>query len=846
MVLQYRNDIGIKSVFADRNGVRVIFLDDHGKAGLYSAAPFSGDSILSIPTEATVTFTGFLWDSHDNDLFIGFNKTTCHIFVFVRHSLEGPKVVRVAEMRLLSGAPLLLSRGEMVVINDAERITTLQLATHGRQENKVKRLEVLRRMYKLDAAWDLCKALNDRKEFESLYIIAVETLNIRLALRIQRHLGNVAQVRFLEEIQDYDDIRLLQGFCAILLNKTEIAQQILLKSATSMNYYEALELCRDLLMWEQALTMAQQIAPQEVFTISLEYAQQLEFSENYRDALTHYDKALSYKRSNTPANVSKDHEKLAKSGIARMSIRCGDYETGVRVAREVRDPVLLSECGNLLVDAKQMQEAVKLFELGGHNEDACRLYIQIRAWKQVEKLLPQIESPQLHLSFAKASEEENRLEDALRHYKFANDVDNVVRLHLMLNDAHSAQEAIMEQPSVTGSKLLANFYQKMGDYEEAIRFLVQCDSIEEAFQIAKIYKKLPFYGEHLEKSDNAKFKDYRELAEIFESEKYTLLAGKYYFLAREFPRALKFLMKASAFDADDKNISLSLAIDCVAMADDEGGQLTKQLIEFLLGETDGVPKDPRFLFRLYMAKKEYKDAAKIAVVIAQQEQTLGNYRSAHDLLFQMSEELRQNQLQIGAELRSTLILLHRYIVARVHVKLGNHDLAARLLSVVAENVSRFPSHSVAILTSTVIECQRAGLRQLAFKFASQLMRPEMRNEIAQKYAKKIEAIVRKNPRGGADEGTPVLSSPCPYCEADLDAMELNCYQCKEVLPMCIASGLHITNVGIASCSKCNSPSIKEFMSPLLELTQACPMCGDSLEVDQLRDVKDVKELMQEN
>lgn len=844
VALQYRNDIGIKLLCSDRHGIRVIFVDDQGKASMYMAAPFSGESVL--PVSEPANLTGFLWDSHDNDLFIGFNKTVCNIYVFVRQSLEGPKIQRVAEMRLLSGAPVLLSRGEMVVMNDAERMTTLQLSTHSRQENKAKRLEILRKMYKLEAAWDLCKVLGDRKEFEALYQVAVETLNIRLALRVQRHLGNVAQVRFLEEIQHFDDIRLLQGFCAILLNKTEVAQQILLKSATSINYYEALELCRDLLMWEQALTMAQQIAPQEVFAISLEYAQQLEFSENYRDALTHYERAMAYKRTTNapPANLLKDHDKLAMSGIARASIRCGDYEAGVKVARELRDPILLSECGHLLVGVKQLQEAVKLFELGGQHEDACKLYIQMRAWKQVEKLLPQIDSPQLHLDFAKASEEENRLEEALRHYKFANDIDNVVRLHLMLNDAHSAQEAILEVPSVTGSKLLAGFYQKMGHYEEAIRFLVQCDSFEEAFQIAKLHKKLPFFGEHLEKSDNAKAKDFRELAEIFESEKYTLLAGKYYFLAREFHKALKFLMKASAFDADDKNISLSLAIDCVAMADDESGQLTKQLIEFLLGETDGAPKDPRFLFRLYMAKKEFRDAAKIAVVIAQQEQTLGNYRSAHDLLFQMSEELKENQLQIGAELRSTLILLHRYIVARAHVKLANHDLAARLLCVVGENVSRFPSHTVPILTSAVIECQRAGLRQLAFKFASQLMRPELRAEIPQKYAKKIEAIVRKHPKGGgAEEGAPVLSSPCPFCGTNLEAIELNCYQCKETLPMCIASGLHVTSTGLAMCGKCNSPCIRELMVPLLGLTESCPMCGDALGASQLVDVSDVRELI---
>lgn len=49
---------------------------------------------------------------------------------------------------------------------------------------------------------------------------------------------------------------------------------------------------------------------------------------------------------------------------------------------------------------------------------------------------------------------------------------------------------------------------------------------------------------------------------------------------------------------------------------------------------------------------------------------------------------------------------------------------------------------VPILTSTVIECHRAGLKNSAFSFAAMLMRPEYRNKIDVKYKKKIEAMVR--------------------------------------------------------------------------------------------------------
>lgn len=176
----------------------------------------------------------------------------------------------------------------------------------------------------------------------------------------------------------------------------------------------------------------------------------------------------------------------------------------------------------------------------------------------------------------------------------------------------------------------------------------------------------------------------------------------------KFSQSLKLLLKASNFSNDENN-ALSLAIDCVATSNDD--RLANQLIEFLLGEADGSPKDPKYLFRLYMARKYFKDAAKTAVIIGSQEQISGNYRSAHDLLFSMYQvilvsfidsmshllnrnvvqELRRNNLSVASDLKNNLALLHRYTLVRVHVKIGNHLLAAKLLVQVAAHISQFPT-----------------------------------------------------------------------------------------------------------------------------------------------------------
>ena len=138
---------------------------------------------------------------------------------------------------------------------------------------------------------------------------------------------------------------------------------------------------------------------------------------------------------------------------------------------------------------------------------------------------------------------------------------------------------------------------------------------------------------------------------------------------------------------------------------------------------------------------------------------------------------------------------------------------------------------VPILTSTVIECQRSGMKKSAFNYAVMLMRSEYRDRIDSKYAKKIESIVRKAPKNikqlndfeeimtnGNDDDDDVEvskrkstndSSPCPFCNYDLNNMDVTCAQCKTSLPICIATGKHLTDIyEICQCPECLFPAIK--------------------------------------
>ena len=200
-------------------------------------------------------------------------------------------------------------------------------------------------------------------------------------------------------------------------------------------------------------------------------------------------------------------------------------------------------------------------------------------------------------------------------------------------------------------------------------------------------------------------------------------------------------------------------------------------------------------------------------------------------------------MSVPAEMRTNLMLLHSYVLARLHVKKGDHMKAARMLLRVAKSISRFPAHVVPILTSTIIECHRSGLKQSAFSYSVVLMRPEHRSSIDDKYRKKIEGIVRRPPPKSNNgesinlEESPKLT-PCPYCTEEVLESELHCGHCKSNLPYCVATGYHIIPTDLTVCHSCFFPG---FRSEMLRLSQAndgkgdpCPMCGEYLEASSLK------------
>uniref|UniRef100_A0A1S4H4R9 Uncharacterized protein n=1 Tax=Anopheles gambiae TaxID=7165 RepID=A0A1S4H4R9_ANOGA len=837
-VLQFRHQAGIRAIYPDVDATRLVFIDDHSQGYLFIAAC---DETLRIP-DFPKHCTGVLWDYSQPHIFVANDRNTCTTYAFVRVSVKGKMVEKVGTTSLISEqTPLMLYDGDLCLHGSGGKLTSIVLDTHANKPGRdvKEQLRTTKLMRKYPDAWELCKLMNDIDEWRELGMAAIADLNISFATKVFRNIGDVAMVYALEDLSQIEDLNTLAGFCAVLRNEIEEAKTLFAKSG---NPSEALELCRDLLQWEQAMALASTLAPEQLPFLAREYGAQLEFTGNHAEALMNFERGLKHTETGSPESKQQQYEqhvKLCKAGIARTSIKCGDVRRGLQLALELNDKQLYNDCGEAMVAAGHMAEAASMLERGENWDKAAEIFINLKQWKKVDNILPNVVSLKLHAAYGKAKEAEGHYADAINSYQLAGDLDGVVRIYLQhLDDPHSASEILLETRSVEGSKMLSKYFEEHGDYESAIQFLILCGCITEAFSIAQKQNKIVYYGEVLEQSAAAKPGDFLQLGGHFDTEKYTLLAGKYYFLGKEYSKALKLLLKAASV-GNEENTALSLAIDCVASAGDE--KLSNVLIEYLLGESDGVPKDPKLLFRLYMAKRQFKEAAKAAMIIANQEQIAGNYRSAHDLLFSMYQELKRNHLAIATDMKTTLGLLHRYTLVRIHVKRGNHLLAAKLLLQVANNISQFPSHIVPILTSTVIECHRTGLRKSAFEYAVMLMRSEHRSQIDSKYIKKIESIVRKAPRGQLEDDGEQESSPCPVCETPLPNMHIVCGQCKTTLPICIATGQHIVRDEVAACPECDFPAMKvEFIKILETTNNQCAMCGEEIDAGRLVDIDDIQ------
>lgn len=114
------------------------------------------------------------------------------------------------------------------------------------------------------------------------------------------------------------------------------------------------------------------------------------------------------------------------------------------------------------------------------------------------------------------------------------------------------------------------------------------------------------------------------MAQYFEGRGSYSEAAKHYEVSGNFLKSLNLYKKAG-------EEYLDLCIDMIGRAKNDN--LTLSLLAYIMGEDDGIPKDPHYAYKVYRVLEKYTEASKIALTIWSQEMERGNYQQAHYYLF---------------------------------------------------------------------------------------------------------------------------------------------------------------------------------------------------------------------
>ena len=668
-VIIYRHSYAIRSIESNLNGTRLVLLDERNDAFVYNVYD---SSIIQICAEHVPPKPiKILWESWLNDrcVFIICDGKFIFVYSAPRETIDGPKVEFVGKMKIPSGQfPLLFYNGVVICQTKSGKTSNFVLTTHdytikSNSRDTIKK-DIFINIIKLRRYQDalkICTFINDDLLWKQLAEFALSDLEIDIAIHAYQQIQDNGMVHSLAQIKHEEDRSLFAGYIAELLGKIDLAQKHFLSSS---NPLEALEMRKNLLQWEEALALARHLAPEEIPFLSRELAQHLEYSQEHRRALENFEIALAAV-DNENNEEYKDHIRLCKIGIAKNAIWCRDLKRGINIALDLEDPGLNRECAVILESLDCFQEAATLYDKCGLFDQAASLHLKTKNVAKLDSIFRHIKDANVLCEYAKLKEKDRQFRSALDVYYKAEQWLDVVRIYLdHLNNPGEAVKVVRDTHSVEGAKLIAKHFQRRDDMTTAIEFLVISRCYEDAYNLAQTTNQMDTYADIMvDYVEEGNLSNFRTIAIYYEQENNLLKAGKFYCIAQAYKKGVKHLLEAAKTSLEHENESLTIAIDAAAQARDE--HITRLILDFLMGENDGIPKDFKYLFKLYMKLEYYKEAAKTAIIISREEQNMGNYRNSHELLFAMCTELKRNNISIPSEMTANLLLVHSYMLAKV-------------------------------------------------------------------------------------------------------------------------------------------------------------------------------------
>ncbi|KAJ1416172.1 hypothetical protein B484DRAFT_302829, partial [Ochromonadaceae sp. CCMP2298] len=401
---ELRLDNPVKKLYPNASGTRVVVIDGAGQSFLFNPVQGGGVNRSITQFEAAPTnVVSVMWDSEEKNVIMFHDGKYLHSFIYVPVSIKGPLVIKLGpvvvsgtgevnltpdRIELNPGYIPMLSAGGMLTCQTAAGAPATVVhpffrdlgkrneerersSKGGDKKYQVNKFCQALALLNLNSAWEVALELDRRQFWLALSGKAMELMNVDLASRVYRQLGDAGMVMALEACRNIEDKNLLAGQITLLFCDYQRAQDLFLASSRPQ---AALEMRRDLLQWDQALALAQVLSAAHVPEICVQYGQQLESRDDPATALRMFEDALGAQDAEGGGMCPQSLVGPAMMGVARCNLRMGNIRQGIRLANELDDRQLFVDCGGLLEGQKQYSEAASMYLKGLQHEKAALIY----------------------------------------------------------------------------------------------------------------------------------------------------------------------------------------------------------------------------------------------------------------------------------------------------------------------------------------------------------------------------------------------------------------------------------------------------------------------------------------
>ncbi|CAL6061016.1 WD40_repeat protein [Hexamita inflata] len=517
---------------------------------------------------------------------------------------------------------------------------------------------------------------------------------------------------------------------------------------------------------------------------------------------------------------------------ATMPQKLGDVITTSDLA-ELDPPTILSKSANCYIKARLYDQAEKLIEYVTDKNtiaDLARVFMRDdpeKALRLFKKAGKSIEIVECLLVLGKVADAES----AVREVK--------TQLEKQIAQKIPGNEALildLENECRQSALLLASHFRKANATKKSIYYYIQAEQYNDAFELSIQSKNEDLLIKYVTQKAPQDF--LKKTAKYFASPdpesqekkpRNMNAAARFLELSGSIDNAIKLLLNFGD-GAGDIDRAIDLLRGCKSMVD--------YVLKYLQGGSDGVKKNPVYIFKLYLALDRFGQAAQTAFVLADRENEQGRFGRAKGLLLNCMQKLKTaNQNRVPQKFRQQLILLHAIDTGRLFSKLELHYQAGLCLYRASKVASKFQDQACSILLSACVECWRAGdqLKRQAYECACVLLK-DYEEEIPDKYRKSIDMVVRKYKK---QTDIQQLMIKCCQCGAELIQGKLECDECQAILPLDSANGGQMSLADFCECPYCSwqcsrlglyevygAEAIKKFETK-------CMMCNQVFDLNQV-------------